>query len=140
MSSFSSDDEDRAPLLNENEKESDKSVNNTTPQSRDYKWFIPSIALISIVVHAALLVLWAGPKNLTEWNSEGSSKSWNLYSMKFLFITVNREANHSPPAPFREVIDTKVEIWPEDAWDNSIYTGRPSKKIDEAWNRLQAGM
>lgn len=42
--------------------------------------------------------------------------------------------------PFHGVIKQKIELWPQDAWDNSIYVGPPSRELDTAWDRLQAGM
>jgi hypothetical protein len=43
-------------------------------------------------------------------------------------------------APFRDVIRSRRESWPPDAWDNSVYIGPPSAELDAAWDQLQAGL
>jgi hypothetical protein len=41
--------------------------------------------------------------------------------------------------PFQDVLETQIEIWEADAWDNSIFVGPPSEKLDDAWDKLQRG-
>ena len=42
--------------------------------------------------------------------------------------------------PFHDVVSKKITLWPRDAWDNSTYVGPPSRELDAAWDKLQAGM
>jgi hypothetical protein len=41
--------------------------------------------------------------------------------------------------PFENVLSTKVEEHLDNMWDDSVYVGPPSKKLDDAWHEHQRG-
>ncbi|TVY54106.1 hypothetical protein LCER1_G004268 [Lachnellula cervina] len=101
--------------INNDEQEPflDKHEGEISPKSRKRVWILPSIALFSVVAHLALLLLWR-----TVWTHPNAMSK-----------TVQKPS---------QLFKTQIEIWPEDAWDNSVYVGPPSKELDAAWDKLQA--
>lgn len=122
-----SDDDQELPFLGVAKPTSKKTITQ--------KWLVLSIALLSIVAHVAILMAWKAPYHLV---SNPPSKSSNkLYCEMHSMSDHGYNTDHE--APFHGVTDTRIEIWPEDAWDNTIYVGPPSEELDKAWDKLQAG-
>ncbi|KAG9235551.1 hypothetical protein BJ875DRAFT_483106 [Amylocarpus encephaloides] len=116
MSSSDNSEDHRIPFLGKDDKECEMYAK-LPPNQRSSSWFLPIIALLSIVAHSLLLLLWMKPSEMPESFLRPQNLS-RLYS------------------PFHNAIKTQVEIWADDAWDNSVYTGNPRKELDDAWNKL----
>ncbi|KAF4629402.1 hypothetical protein G7Y89_g8740 [Cudoniella acicularis] len=107
--------DDQEPFIGKEEGETYADLATNQPKKRS--WLFPSFVLLSIVAHLALLLSWKGSlKSLTG----DTSMSPRLYT------------------PFHGAIKTKTEIWAPDAWDNSVYSGKPRKELDDAWEKIQA--
>lgn len=49
-------------------------------------------------------------------------------------------ANTNSQGPYQHVLETHVEEWASDAWENSVFTGPPRQEVEDAWDELQRGI
>jgi hypothetical protein len=130
------DEEDREPFLG---KENSECCFQGATYHRSLKapWVLTTVSLLSILIHIGLLVLWKSSWQQQSTVSFDKSQASKFYSKPLLHHITSQNSNVE--GPFENVISKKIERWEKDAWDNSVFLGEPSKELDLAWDKLQAG-
>jgi hypothetical protein len=129
------DEYDREPFLVKDKGE--LFTKPTFQKPRKSLWLFAAIALLSIVIHSGLLLLWMASEGRVHLRHLKCQNHQNFIVSAHPISMFCQDADSK--GPFEIVISNNIEMWAEDAWDNSVFMGKPSKELDAAWDELQAG-